>query len=648
MDATPLRLISGLLLFAYTTLSDYSDVKNAPNYYGKPIGSLRMEGRNVSGDVFAVGESMLFIKGFTYDGIGARAHFLAGNTSNPSQQDGYLIPYPPVEKGRDPEKLRAFNKTDIFLELPDRKRIRDFKWLGIWDTRITLNFGYVVFPAGLKAPETKMLSKFTQLAHGVRSGNITILDSKTFYIPNLHYDGKGPEAYFWVGNGSEPNSFGTKVPDERKRLSPLRQYQGVDIELVLPGNLTTSSTPPPPQFRYELTNCKEMLQGRVQVEWEMIGENIQIRLSGLIREDQYVAFGLSGTDGRPEMIGGDMVVVAYNNTTGEFIVEDYYISAYTQCNGQEGVCPDERVGGKNDAVLVHGKRKDGVTTVTYTRPLRTNEPVKDRMIPNSETSVIAAIGPLNPRGEANAHESFDKTTEDIRIDFSSKNVHECPSSLYNRPDAFDIKPWPPLMITNETTFSVRLGPTGGKRGYSRITGMPSREIVWYINDLLIPEVTVERGQTYTFIVEGGNDPTNPARYHPFYITTSMEGGFGQKTEEEQMAQKVFAGVKYDADGYPFPTAAGRYCRWVDKTVDMSEEMETFENFFETLRLECDKGEPAELIWTVAEDTPDVVYYQCYSQRNMGWKINVVSGASATLPIMSMIITLVLGLTELSR
>lgn len=100
-----------------------------------------------------------------------------------------------------------------------------------------------------------------------------------------------------------------------------------------------------------------------------------------------------------------------------------------------------------------------------------------------------------------------------------------------------------------------------------------------------------------------------ARYHPFYITTSMEGGFDQKTEEEQMAQKVFAGVKYDADGYPYPTAAGRYCRWIDKTVDISEEMETFENYFETLRLECDKGEPAELVWTVAEDTPDVVYYQ---------------------------------------
>lgn len=38
-----------------------------------------------------------------------------------------------------------------------------------------------------------------------------MLDAKTFYIPNLHYDGAGPDAYFWVGNGSDPSPFGTKV-----------------------------------------------------------------------------------------------------------------------------------------------------------------------------------------------------------------------------------------------------------------------------------------------------------------------------------------------------------------------------------------------------------------------------------------------------
>lgn len=43
------------------------------------------------------------------------------------------------------------------------------------------------------------------------------------------------------------------------------------------------------------------------------------------------------------------------------------------------------------------------------------------------------------------------------------------------------------------------------------SGHPSWGIAWYLNDLLIPELYVQRGQTYTFLVEGGNDETNPAR-----------------------------------------------------------------------------------------------------------------------------------------
>lgn len=683
MDATSLRLISGLLLFAYTA-SHFSHANNGPNYYGKFIGKLKNYAHGIKGDVYAVDDTTIFIKGFCYDGTGPDAYFWVGNTSTPTPQ-GYIVPYPEMEKIRDPVVLQSYNYTDIILKLPDGKRIRDIKWLSVWCRRFTVNFGDVFIPANLKVPKARVLPEFSRLAHGLRSGNITILDSKTFYIPNLHYDGAGPDAYFWVGNGSEPTTFGIKVPNERKSLAPLKGYQGEDIEIVLPGNLTvhdidwlsvwcvqykhnfghvlipkdldvppalgqtkitTSSTPSPPLSKHELTNCKEMLEGRVQVQWEMIGDDIQIRVSGRIREDQYVAFGLSGREGKSEMIGGDVVVVAYNNRTDKFIAEDYYMSDYAQCDGNKGVCPDERIGGKNDAVLVHGERKNGVTTVTYMRPMSTNEPVKDKMIPNTETSVIAAIGPLNLRGEANAHQSFDKTTEDIRIDFTSRNVHECTNSLYNLPDISDIKPWPVAVITNETMFSARIGPAGGKRGYTRITGQPAWGIAWYINDLLIPEITVERGQTYTFIVEGGNDPTNPARYHPFYITNSPEGGFGQKTEDERKGQRVFAGVKYE-DGYPHPTAAGRYCEWVHKTVDMSADMETFENFFETLRLECDKGEPAKLVWTVTEDTPDLVYYQCYTHNNLGWKIHVVN--SAHTAVLSMVTTtFVVGMLKFVR
>jgi len=56
-------------------------------------------------------------------------------------------------------------------------------------------------------------------------------------------------------------------------------------------------------------------------------------------------------------------------------------------------------------------------------------------------------------------------------------------------------------------------------------------------------------------------------------------------------------------------SAGRYCEWAHKTVDRSAEIETFEEYLSTLRLVCDEGEPAYLNWTVAPETPDLVYYQ---------------------------------------
>lgn len=105
----------------------------------------------------------------------------------------------------------------------------------------------------------------------------------------------------------------------------------------------------------------------------------------------------------------------------------------------------------------------------------------------------------------------DTTYDDYRIDFSDFEDHDCSVSLYDIPDEDGPKPWTPAKIIGENVFTARIGPTGGKRGYTAITGQPSWGIAWYINDLLIPELTVERGQTYTFVVEGGEDSTQPAR-----------------------------------------------------------------------------------------------------------------------------------------
>lgn len=66
-------------------------------------------------------------------------------------------------------------------------------------------------------------------------------------------------------------------------------------------------------------------------------------------------------------------------------------------------------------------------------------------------------------------------------------------------------------ILGENIFYVKMGPTGGAKGYSKITGLRSSGICYYINDKLIPELTVERGQTYTFVVETGESTADPAR-----------------------------------------------------------------------------------------------------------------------------------------
>ena len=65
------------------------------------------------------------------------------------------------------------------------------------------------------------------------------------------------------------------------------------------------------------------------------------------------------------------------------------------------------------------------------------------------------------------------------------------------------------------------------------TGQVGWGIAWYINGTLIPELIVERGKTYTFIVEGGNNTDDLSNYHPLYITDSIGGGRLQNTQQER-------------------------------------------------------------------------------------------------------------------
>lgn len=108
------------------------------------------------------------------------------------------------------------------------------------------------------------------------------------------------------------------------------------------------------------------------------------------------------------------------------------MSTTAQCDGKHGVCPDEVIGGRNDVIFISGVRNGGVTSITYMRPLQTNEAVNDRAIPRrGDIGIIAALGPLNSKREANAHGTEDNTADDEKIDFSRTYEDGCPISLYD-------------------------------------------------------------------------------------------------------------------------------------------------------------------------------------------------------------------------
>ena len=63
-------------------------------------------------------------------------------------------------------------------------------------------------------------------------------------------------------------------------------------------------------------------------------------------------------------------------------------------------------------------------------------------------------------------------SEDIRISPKGTNDHTCVKLIDEAPaeNGPKLRPWPTSIIEGVQNFTARIGPTGGKRGYTVITG----------------------------------------------------------------------------------------------------------------------------------------------------------------------------------
>ncbi|RWS28866.1 protein Skeletor: isoforms D/E-like protein, partial [Leptotrombidium deliense] len=110
-------------------------------YFGTPLGKLKTNAHGVTGDVFIVDESTIFIKNFNYDGLGPDAYFWSGYTPKP-EQNGFIIP---DEKGST-KPLSAYKNKNVVLRLPEGNTVRDIKWIAVWCRKAVVNFGDVSIP----------------------------------------------------------------------------------------------------------------------------------------------------------------------------------------------------------------------------------------------------------------------------------------------------------------------------------------------------------------------------------------------------------------------------------------------------------------------------------------------------------------------
>lgn len=333
-------------------------------------------------------------------------------------------------------------------------------------------------------------------------------------------------------------------------------------------------------------NCKN-LSDNYRVRWSLnVEENwIEIGLEAATRMMNYMAFGWANPNRTKELMSGADVAVAGITDEGRPYVDDFYITAYSECmldskdGSALGVCPDVVYENSkngdivNNTKLVYGHRRDGVTFVRFRRPLNSTDDKYDLLVnPTEEMTVIWALGLMKPPDSLRPHYLPQNHGGPKKVTYGhlvlnvSEKVDDCLGPL----DADD-KEDQDLIIADA---NVPLVVTTGEVMHHPNPPNPSK--VLYINKKEAPVLRVERGVPVKFSVQAGHDVA-------LYITSDSLGG---NATLRNSSETIYAGG-VEAEGVV--------------------------------------ASPYELLWAPDRNTPDQVYYQSLYQQKMGWKVQVVDG-----------------------
>lgn len=596
---------------------NFGDISIPKNFdFPRPYKLAPLKGvHGVSSDnIVVVDAQTILIPNFSYDGEAPDAKFWVGRGDKPTP-NGIRIP---DENGRI-TPLQRYERKTIVLTLPGDLTIFDIGHFGVWCEAFTVDFGHVKIPQSINVPPSlKMLGVSPQ-----SKLNCEVL-----------YDDLAFEVRWAVAGESIVIQLVAKLDDGEYMsfgLSPDRSKTfmvGADVAVAWIDKNTGKGY----AEDYFLDAKSQCSGSRGSCPDTRLGDktnSIRVLNAATVNGYSIVTYQrpLKATDEFDlPIIGNSSQAIAWAIGPLNQRLEVSFHSLFS----------------KQTKLIQFGREP------SWNCPLSENDM---RMIDGGDDNEEIYEPPTQQSGQHsqaytpqqnNNYDEYDNIQSNDRRGGSQLVTQRTPPAPARVPPVTRNKFWeiPPIQChePDDGVFYAQLGPTGGKQGYSAITGHVGWGISWYINGLLIPEINVVRGKTYTFVVEGGHDPDTPAKYHPFYITDDPVGGYEYKNDEEKANVRIYAGVKRNRFGALAPTGIGRLCNWTpDPDGPLADEYSSFGAYQRSLSLKCEEGEPGVITWRPDENTPDTVYYQCFTHRYLGWKINVLdscdtnNGQSSKLP-----------------
>jgi len=437
------------------------------------------------------------------------------------------------------------------------------------------------------------IGDLSNLADGDIHGKVYVVNETAIQLINFTYSGKASDVYFWLDRTETPTKDGLKIPTFEFGITPLGKYESPDrVLLVLPG-------------LHKITSFKS---------FSIYALGHDHNFGSIIIPD-----GLQVP--KPQFLSTELKGSRYSVGSGPILVMD------------------------RRTIKIFGftfdgdKAPDGYFFVGRGPNVAADAGVKVPIRGRDTSQMITAMNERYRGGQdiiIDLPEDYDINHIDwlsiycykFRVDFGHVLISNVTGKIppyVPPPKRFDddlpkIEPWHVLSLLgtpNRQNFTFQLGPSGGRRGYQALAGARPGKYIWYVNGYLA-DLYLKRGVSYNLIVEGGNDKSTSDFYNPLYISDDPFGGYAKLSNDERKQVHIYAGQD------PSQTA-GRRCLWAQKNPnDDPDKYENFADYRHTLKLICDEQSTSAIFqFTPTKEMPDVIYFQSYSNYNMGWKIHVV-------------------------